>query len=157
GGLIETNQIPRKVVTSLLARVEQKNVEERERVVRFLMDMGWHAEAKQELDRLVADFPQSDLKERAQSAQAYILTAEAADRRATIDSSRAAQQYGRMTSLLKTFKDKGIPTELQVEVREIQRHEEQLRAADLALAADLGKLAARLPSAERAIWKWPLA
>ena len=38
---------------SLLGRVEQKNVEERERVVRFLMDIGWHAEAKQELDRLV--------------------------------------------------------------------------------------------------------
>ena len=40
-------------MTSLLSRVEQKNVGERERVVRFLMDMGWYAEAKKELDRLV--------------------------------------------------------------------------------------------------------
>jgi pimeloyl-ACP methyl ester carboxylesterase len=156
GGLIETNQIPRSVVTSLLSRVEQNNVEERERVVRFLMDMGWHAEAKQELDRLVNDFPQSDLKERAAGARAYILHAEATDRRAAIDSSRAAQQYHRMAGLLKSFKEKGIPTELQVEAREIERHLEQAHAADVALAADLSKLAARLPTSERAFWKWPL-
>jgi pimeloyl-ACP methyl ester carboxylesterase len=156
-GVIETTQIPRKVVTSLLARVRQNDVEERERVVRFLMDMGWHAEAKQELDRLVADFPQADLKERAANARTFIVAAEAADRRAMIDSSRAAQQYHRMAALMKTFKDKGVPTELQVEVRELERHQEQQHAADLALAADLSKLAARLPSADRAFWKLPLA
>jgi len=155
-GLVETNQIPRNVVTSLLARVEQNNVEERERVVRFLMDMGWHAEARQELDRLVADFPREELKERAANARSYIFQAEAAERRAAIDVSRAAQQYQRESTLLKSFKEKGIPTELQVEVREIQRHEEQQHAADVALASDLRKLGAALPSAERASWKGPL-
>jgi len=161
-GLVETNQIPRTVMTSLLARVDRKDmeqrerVEERERVVRFLMDMGWHAEAKQELDRLVADFPLPDLKERVASARSYILEAEAGERRAAIDVSRGAQQYQQVSTLLKTFKEKGVPTELQVEVREIQRHEEQQHAADLALAADLRKLGARLPSTERGYWKGPL-
>jgi len=161
-GLVETNQVPRKVMTSLLARVDRKDmadrerVEERERVVRFLMDMGWHAEAKQELERLVVDFPKADLKERVANARLYIQQAEAADRRSAIDVSRAAQQYHRASTLMKSFKEKGIPTELQVEVREIERHEEQEHAADLALAADLRKLAAQLPSSERGFWKEPL-
>src|ERR1035438_2835708 len=41
-GMTETGQIPHSVVISLLDRVEQKNVTERERVVRFLMEMGWN-------------------------------------------------------------------------------------------------------------------
>ena len=63
-GVGETGQVPRDVVISLLSKVQQKNVNERERVVRFLMDMGWNTEAKKELDRMVRDFPQGDLKER---------------------------------------------------------------------------------------------
>ena len=64
-GVEETNQVPRPVVMSLLGRVDPKNAGERERVVRFLMDAGWYPEAKEELDRLSKDFPQSDLSERA--------------------------------------------------------------------------------------------
>ena len=117
-------------------RVEQKNMEERERVVRFLMDIGWHAEAKQELDRLVADFPQPELKERAAIARQFILQVEATDRRSAIDVSRKAQQYHRAAELLKSFNEKGIPTELQVEVREIERQDLQQHAADQAMAAE---------------------
>ena len=46
-GTLATSQVPRPVVIGLLARVEQKNQGERERVVRFLMDAGWYPEAKQ--------------------------------------------------------------------------------------------------------------
>lgn len=92
-GVAETGQIPHDVVTSLLSRVEQKNAGERERVVRFLMDMGWNAEAKKELNRLVRDFPQADLKERAENARHFILQGEAADRRAEMFQSRKAQQF----------------------------------------------------------------
>ena len=66
---------------------------ERERVVRFLMDAGWHPEAKQELDRLVKDFPSTDLSERAASARAFMVQAEATQRRSEIDVRRKAQQY----------------------------------------------------------------
>jgi pimeloyl-ACP methyl ester carboxylesterase len=156
-GLIETNQVPRPSMISLLGRVEQQNMEERERVVRFLMDMGWHAEAKQELDRLVQDFPQPELKERAAGARLFIVAAEAADRRAAVEVSRKSQQYHRVAALLKSFNEKGIPTELQIEARELQRHDEQQHAADVAIAADLRKLASGLPSSERGFWKGPLA
>ena len=131
---------------SLLGRVEQKNVEERERVVRFLMDVGWHAEAKQELDRLVQDFP-TDRPEGAGGHRAAVHPPEPRrqKRRSEIDVSRKAQQYKRVAELLKTFKEKGNPTELQVEVREIERHDDQQHSGRQALAADLRKLADRLP------------
>jgi pimeloyl-ACP methyl ester carboxylesterase len=155
-GQVETDQVPRESVTRLLARVQQKNVEERERVVRFLMDVGWLAEARQELDRLVNDFPKPDLKERAASARQYILQAQAVERRGEIDVARRAQQYQRVANLVKTFNEKGIPTELLVEVREIQRRDMQQRAADQGMAAELRKLADKLPSAAQGPWKEPL-
>ncbi len=84
-GQVETNQVPRKVIMALLGRVEQKNSAERERVIRFLMDVGWYPEAKEELDRMIRDFPQGELKERAAGARAYIVQAEATQRRSEID------------------------------------------------------------------------
>ena len=63
-GQMATTQVPRPVVTGLLARVEQQNQAERERVVRFLMDAGYYPEARQELDRIIHDFPE-DRPERA--------------------------------------------------------------------------------------------
>jgi pimeloyl-ACP methyl ester carboxylesterase len=155
-GLVETNQIPHKVVMALLGRVQQKNSAERERVIRFLMDVGWYAEAKQELDRMVRDFPEPDLKERADGARAFIIQAEATQRRSEIAVARKAQQFGRIASLLNSFKDKDIGTELLIEVRDIQRRIEQEKAADRSLAVELRKLSGSLPTAARGFWKEPL-
>ena len=58
---------PRPVMLGLLARVERKNQNERRRVVRFLIQAGWYPEAKAELDRMVQDFPNTDLGERARA------------------------------------------------------------------------------------------
>ena len=55
---------------ALLGRVDPKNSGERERMIRFLMDAGWYSEAKKELDRLVKDFPGTDLSTRAAGAAA---------------------------------------------------------------------------------------
>ncbi len=92
-------------------------------MVRFLIDVGWRAEANQELDRLVKDFPSPELKERAAIARQYLLQLEAAKRRSEIDVSRKAQQYHRAAELIKSFNEKGIPTELLIEVREIERRD----------------------------------
>ena len=154
--LLETGQVPRDVVTSLLSRIEQKNVSERERVVRFLMDIGWNAEARKELDRLVRDFPQADLKERAENARRFILQGEAPERRAEVAQARKAQQYHRAAELLKTFSEKNVPVELQLEAREIKRQDQQHHAADLALSSELRKLSDGLPAAGRKFWKEPV-
>ena len=156
GGVIETGQIPRSVVTSLLSKVEQKNANERERVVRFLMDIGWNAEARKELDRLVRDFPQADLKERAENARLFILQSEAVDRRAEMLQCKKAQQYQRAASMLKSFREKGVPADLQVAAREMERQDQQQHASDTALATALRELSSALPAAARKFWKDPV-
>jgi len=156
-GQVETNQIPRKVVMALLNRVEQKNGAERERVIRFLMDIGWYTEAKAELDRLIGDFPEGDLKERAVGARAFIIQAEAMQRRSEIELARKAQQFARLGKLLESFKDKEIGTELLLEVRDIQRRIEQERNADRNLGLELRALSGSLPSSAVGFWKEPLA
>jgi pimeloyl-ACP methyl ester carboxylesterase len=154
--LVETNQIPRSVVMALLGRVEQKNASERERVIRFLIDVGWYPEAKQEIDRLIKDFPKSELSGRAASARGFIIQAEAMQRRSELDLRRSAQQFQAVSRLLKTFDDKDIPPALQIETREIQRRDEQQRAADKALALELRALAGRLPGGAGSFWQKPL-
>jgi pimeloyl-ACP methyl ester carboxylesterase len=155
-GQVQTDQVPRAVIMSMLARADQKLVSERERVVQFLMEVGWYTEAKKELDRLVSDFPQGDLNERAASARVFITRAEAMQRRSEIEARTKAQQFGHVAELLKSFKDKDIGADIQVEVREIQRRAEQERAADLGLATELRRLSGRLPAAARGFWKDPL-
>jgi pimeloyl-ACP methyl ester carboxylesterase len=152
-GQIEINQIPKKAIMGLLSKVVQDKMEERERVVRFLMDVGWRAEAKQELDRLVKDFPEPGLKERVTSARQYLLQLDAEQRRIEVDVSRRAQQYHRVADLLKSLSEKGIPTQLLIEAREIERRDFQERTSDQALAADLRKLDEQLPAATRKAWK----
>lgn len=156
-GQVETNQVPRKSIRALLARVEQTNSAERERVIRFLMDVGWYTEAKEELDRMIRDFPKGDLKERASGARAFIVQAEATQRRSDIDLAKKAQQFGKINRLLNSFKDKEIGTELLIEVRDIQRRIEQERASDQSMAIELRRLSSGLPSSARAFWKEPLA
>ena len=156
-GQVDINQVPRESVMHLLGRVEQKNMEERERVVRFLMDVGWRAEATLELDRLVKDFPSPELKERAAVARQYLQQLEAEKRRSEIDVSRKAQQPHRVAELVKSFNEKGIPTQLVVEVREIERRDAQQRSADQANGIDLHKLVDRLSSETQTSWKERIA
>ncbi len=77
-------------------------------------------------------------------------------RRAEIDVSRKAQQFHRVAELLKSFNEKGIPTQLVVEARDIERREEQQRAADRTIVADLRKLADLMPSDMKKSWKPPV-
>jgi pimeloyl-ACP methyl ester carboxylesterase len=156
-GVIETGQIPRPVVMSLLSKVDQKDSNERERVIRFLMDSGWNAEARKELDRLVRDFPKSDLKERAENARLFILQSEALDRRAEMNQAKKAQRYKRAAELLRTFREKGVPAELQIEARDIERQAQQQHEADTALATAVRQLSSTLPAAARKFWKDPVA
>ena len=152
-GVVETSQVPHPVVMSLVGRVNQKNAEERERVVRFLMDSGWYPEAREELDRVIKDFPKTELSERAAGARVFIVQAEATQRRAELELRRKAQQYQAVAGLLKTFQDKDIGTEIQIDVRDIERRDMQQQAADKALAVDLRRLAGRLTPAARGPWQ----
>ena len=69
---------------------------------------------------------------------------------------RKAQQYQAVAQLLKTFKDKEISTELQVEVREIERHD--VAAAGRGQGPGDRAAPARRPAARRraAPWQKPM-
>jgi pimeloyl-ACP methyl ester carboxylesterase len=155
-GQVATNQIPREIVTSLLGRVDQSDEAERERVVRFFIDAGWYPEAKQEIDRLIADFPKSDLAERAGNARIFVVQAEAGERRAEIEVRRRAQQPKKVRELLSSFTESEIGTELLNEVRELIQQDDRQQAADQALARQIRSLADRLPESARAFWKGPI-
>jgi pimeloyl-ACP methyl ester carboxylesterase len=152
-GQLAISAIPRSVIAGLLGRVEQTNQGERERVVRFFMDAGWYTEARTELDRLIKEFPNTNLAERAAGAKAFIVQAEATSRRAEIEVRRKAQQYRHAAALLKTFTDKEIGTELLIEVRDLMRRDDEQRAGDLALATEIRKLEGKLPAEVRGAWK----
>lgn len=156
-GQVAISQVPRSSVMSLLHKVKQTDESERERVARFLMGAGWYAEAKEELDRLVKDFPDDDLKARVDSARQFIIQAEATQRRSEVDVRLRAQQFKAVDGLLKTFSDNAINTDLQVQVRDIQRRIEEQRAADLAAGADLLRLELRLSPEIKQQWKPRLA
>jgi dienelactone hydrolase len=155
-GVVETSQVPHPVIMALIGRVDQKNAEERERVIRFLMDAAWYPEAREELERIIKDFPKTELSERAAGALVFITQAEATQRRSELDLRRRAQQYRAVARLLKTFQDKDISTSLQVDVREMERGDQQQQQADKALAVDLRRLAGRLTPEARAPWQKPL-
>jgi dienelactone hydrolase len=155
-GVVETSQVPRPVIMALIGRVDQKNAEERERVIRFLMDAGWYPEAREELERIIKDFPKTELAGRAAGALVFINQAEATQRRSELDLRRRAQQYRAAARLLKTFQGKDIDVALQVDVREMERRDLQQQQADKALAVDLRRLAGRLSAEARAAWQKPL-
>ncbi|WP_165252650.1 PHB depolymerase family esterase [Paludisphaera soli] len=156
-GQVATRAVPRPVLMSLLHRVEKENQAERERVVRFLMGAGWYPEAKAELDRLIADFPDSDLAERAASARQFIVQAEATQRRSDVDALRRARRFKEAAGLLKTFDGVEIPTELQVEARELARRDEDQAQADLTVRNDLRRIELKLAPQVHAAWKARLA
>jgi pimeloyl-ACP methyl ester carboxylesterase len=156
-GQTAVSQVPRPVMMSLLRRVQQENQNERERVARYLMGVGWYPEAREELDRLIKDFPDSDLSARAKSARTFIVQAEATQRRAEVDVRRRAQQPEATAALLKTFSEPEIGTEIQIEVRDIMRRDEDQRTADAETDKDLHRLELKLSPKNHGEWKERLA
>ncbi|MFO0890510.1 MAG: alpha/beta hydrolase [Isosphaeraceae bacterium] len=152
-GQMATDQVPREVVSGLLGKVDQEEpvgagtrgeVLHERRLVRRGEDGARPHDPR---------VPRTDLAERAAGAKAFMIQAEATQRRADVEAARKAQQYRRVTSLLKTFNDKEIGTELVIEVRDLIRREDEQHAGDLAIASDLRKLESRLSAAVRGAWR----
>lgn len=156
-GQLATEQVGRAVVLAILAKVDQKDKNERIRVARFLIQTRWNDEARAELDRLLADFPDDrDLRERVTTARASITQLDAVALRARIDRTLAAQQFHERDALLKSFPDKDVSGDLIEQVASLHRASDAQAFEDKALADDLRLLADRLSPDDRAAWKLPL-
>lgn len=150
-GVIPTSQIPRDIVLSLLAKVERKNREERQRVYTFLIQAEWYTEAKNELDSIARDFP--DLKDNVANARMHVVQLEAAQLRNEIEMRRKAQQFKDVEARLKAFPTKDVADGLLIEVADQLRRDKTQAASDASLAVALSKAAERLPKDARATWK----
>lgn len=156
-GTLSTGRVPREVVLGILARVERTDKNERIRVVRFLIQAEWYAEARGELDRILSDFPNDpDLRDRVDAARASVVQLDAVRINATIERCRTAQQPREASALLRTFPVKDVAADLFAQVGELQRNDKAQAAADKSLADDLRALADRLPKETQAAWKSPL-
>ena len=120
------------------------------------MDMGWSAEARKELDRLVRDFPQADLKERADNARMFIMQGEASQRRGEVAQLRKLSSLSGRPSCSRPSARKACRPSFNSK-REIERQDAQQHTADLGLAEEIRKLSSGLPAASRKFWKDPVA
>ncbi len=152
-GQLATSQVPREVILGILAKVDQKDKNERIRVARFLIQAEWFSESRAELDRIGRDFPDdADLKERITAARASVMQLEAVQTRAAIDRCKLSQQPREATALLKGFPTKDIAADLESQVRELQRTDDNQSEADRTLADELKGLASSLSKETQAEW-----
>jgi predicted esterase len=156
-GQLATDQVPRDVVLAILAKVDRKDMNERIRVARFLIQAEWYAESRAELDQIVKDFPgDADLKDRVAAARASVVQLEAARTKATIDRDRAIGQPRKAAALIKTFPSKDVAAELVAQVRELERVVDAQTATDNALAGELMALSRKLSKEQTKAWEKPV-
>lgn len=145
-GLLSIDQVPRPVILGLLARVDQKDLAQREKVCRFLIEARWYAEALPELDRLIQDYKDKDVRDRARRARDLVRSLQAQDLLAEIEVRRKAQQPGEVRTRLKTFPTRGLGPEVLKRLRELNDQEAARVASDKAVADAVSAAAEKLPS-----------
>lgn len=156
-GVLATDQVPRDVVLAILGKVDRKDVNERTRVVRFLIQAEWYAEALAELDQIGRDFPDdADLKERLVTARASVVQLQAQRTRSTIDRARAVGQPRLAAGLIESFPTRDVSAELVAQVRELGRSVAAQTTADKTLANDLDALSTSLGGDRSKDWSTPV-
>ncbi|MDB5349412.1 MAG: hypothetical protein JWN86_659 [Planctomycetota bacterium] len=139
---VATSTVPKSVVLDILGKVEQKNLNERFRVCRFLIQAEMYPEARAEVVRLGKDFrADPDVADKAKNALALIQDSEARDLLVEIETRRKAPQPRAVLSKLKTFPSDGVPADIIASVRDQIRKDERQAAADKALAESVRRAA----------------
>lgn len=141
---IATSQIPKEVVLGILKKIDQKDVNQRLKVNRFLIQAGWYPEARAELERLAKDFP--DQAGRAQLALKDVKASAAAEALAEIKRLMVAQRPQEALAKLRSFPTEGAAPEVLVEVRNLLNQTEAQAAEDKALAEAIRRAWDELPS-----------
>ncbi len=154
-GQVATSQVPREVVTGLLAKVDQAKEDERLKVARWLLQAGWYPETRAALDGLDRDFPQ--LKGNVADVRQTVAELEARDVLDDVALRRKAMQPQGVAGLLKGLPAEGLAKDILDEVREQVRKDDDQGVADRLLADSLRDLAEKLPEGDRKAWRGRLA
>ena len=151
-GQVPTETVPRAVVLAILAKVDQKNLEARKRVCRFLIQADWHAEARAEVERVAKDFSSDpDVVEAMKNSREAIRDSEGRALLAEIDARRKAQQPTAVRTRLRGFPIEGMPADVVAAVKDQVRKDVSRDAAVRTLAAAVKKAAeaAKVEEAEK--------
>ena len=150
-GQVATSEIPRAVILGLLAKVDQSDERERNRVARFLIEAQWYDEAKVALSKLEADFPQA--REAIGDVLRSVAQSQAHDTLIAAGAARKAMQPAEALRLYRTITSADLPREILDEAGDAIRREDDQQALDGKLANRLRELADKLSEPDRATWK----
>ncbi len=154
-GQVATSEVPRPVVTGLLARVDQANEDERLKIARWLLQAGWYPETRGALDGLDRDFPH--LKGNVADVRQAVADLEARDVLDDVALRRRAMQPEGVSRLLRGLPTEGLAKDILDEVRAQIKKDDDRGVADRLLADSLRDLAEKLPEGERKAWRSRLA
>jgi predicted esterase len=113
---IDTKSIPRETLHKILSQVDPKKLEQRLRIVRLFLQQERYLDAQEELEGVVADFP--DRRELAEQVQA-LRQLHARSIVKEIDSRRKAGQHFLASALLEKFPAQDVAGETLQQVREM--------------------------------------
>ncbi len=152
---IATSQAPRPVVLGLLGRVNQADQEQRLKVARWLIQAEWYPEARVALDGLDRDFP--DLKAAVADTRRAVIDLESREVLKEVALRRRANQPREALARLRALNPADLPKDVDDDVREQIRRDDDLGVSDRILADSLRELAEKLPEPDRRAWKSRLA
>ena len=140
---IATSSIPRDTLHKILVNAGTRNsVDARLRVVRLFLQAERYQDAQQELEGVIADFPdQKDLEKEVQSLRQLHARSIVEE----IELRRNSGQHFLAYSLLQKFPSQDVAGETLAQVRELLTQYEDVRKRRDEVAAELSKLAAALP------------
>ncbi len=142
---IATSGIPRDVLSSILHQaVDPDDLEQRLRIVRLYLQSERYADAREELRRVLEEFPRADdldaeLRALRQLGARRLLR--------EIEMRRRAGQFELAASLLRSFPADGVAGETLAQVREILREDQALRQQVVKIRRRLAELADQLRQA----------
>lgn len=148
-GQISLTQVPRTVVLALLSRVDRQDLSQREKVCRFLIEAGWYDEAIAEIDRLLRDFTDPDVRDRARRARDSVRILRAESLLIDVQNRLQARRPHAALEILKTFPSEGLTPELLDRAKTLLRERQAEADEDKRLADALSQTAESLPTALR--------
>jgi hypothetical protein len=151
---VYTKQVPKDVTLGLLARVDRKILNERQRIARFLLQAEWYDEAKTEVESLAKDFP--DERERATELLKSIQDLKARQLQLDISMYRNSRRPKELINKLRSFPTENVAPDVLEDIREQLRKEEDQIASDRRLGESIRDLEKSLSPEMQKTWSKPI-
>ncbi len=154
-GQVSTTQVPKSVIMGILGKIDRKQLNERQRIARFLLQAEWYAEAKTEVESIARDFPME--RDRSNELLKSIQDLDARKQLMELSVLRRAQRPTELLTRLRSFPSENVAPDVLSDAREQLRKEEDLAAADRRLGESLRAVEGQLSSTVAKQWSKSIA